>query len=152
VLPIEFFYLESLPAFFGGLVVYYLGIYGYGASVTEPGERAHRIARLDGTETLATMLGTLLSPVIAKRLGYLGNYGIMCGSALLAGIYLKIRVKEPVRTAPVASEKSPINPKTKESGLVRTFLVTPLLDMKSLLAKKRSALMTALIVIQEPIA
>ena len=62
VIPIELLYFESLPAFFGGIPVYYLGIYSYGSLVTKPEERAHRIARLDGTETLATLVGTLISP------------------------------------------------------------------------------------------
>jgi hypothetical protein len=35
-----------------------------------------------------------------------------------------------------------------KSGFVGTFLVTPLLDMKSMVVKKRSAVLIALIVIQ----
>ena len=61
-IPIEFFYFESVYAFFGGVPVYYLGIYNYGAMVSKPEDRAHRIAILDGVETLATLIGTLLSP------------------------------------------------------------------------------------------
>jgi hypothetical protein len=30
--PLEFFYFESVYAFFGGISVYYLGIYNYGAA------------------------------------------------------------------------------------------------------------------------
>ncbi len=33
-LPLEFFYLEQLAAVFGGLPVYYLGVYGFGSSFT----------------------------------------------------------------------------------------------------------------------
>jgi hypothetical protein len=41
------------------------------------------------------MIGTLLSPIISGRLGYLGNYAVFGGLALLAGSYLKFAVKEP---------------------------------------------------------
>ena len=61
-IPIEFLYFETVYAFFGGIAVYYLGIYSYGSRVSKPEERAHRIARLDGVETLATVIGTLISP------------------------------------------------------------------------------------------
>ena len=61
-IPLEFLYFETVYAFFGGIAVYYLGIYSYGSRVSKPEERAHRIARLDGVETLATVIGTLISP------------------------------------------------------------------------------------------
>ena len=67
-IPLEFFYFESVYAFFGGLPVYYLGVYNYGAMVSKPEDRAHRIAILDGVETLATLIGTLLSPGMAHQL------------------------------------------------------------------------------------
>jgi membrane protein DedA with SNARE-associated domain len=77
-LPLEFFYLDSISSFFGGSTVYYLGVYSYGTTVTKPKERAHRLARLDGVETLANIIGTLLSPFVFQKLGYFGNYGIRC--------------------------------------------------------------------------
>ena len=61
-IPLEFLYFETVYAFFGGIAVYYLGVYSYGSRVSKPEERAHRIARLDGVETLATVIGTLISP------------------------------------------------------------------------------------------
>ena len=60
--PVEMLYLEYIYSFSGGMAVYYLGTYTYGTMVCPPEERAHRIARLDGIETLATLLGTLVSP------------------------------------------------------------------------------------------
>ena len=65
-LPLEFFYTDNVAAFFGGMPIYYLGIYSYCISATLPDERAHRLARLDGVETGAKVLGTLLSPVVFK--------------------------------------------------------------------------------------
>jgi hypothetical protein len=33
-LPLEFFYLDNIGAFFGGYAVYYLGVYSYITNVT----------------------------------------------------------------------------------------------------------------------
>jgi PCFT/HCP family folate transporter-like MFS transporter 1/3 len=63
-LPLEFFYLDNLTAFFGGLAVYNLGVYSYGTDVSKPEDRAYRLARLDGVETVAAVIGTSLSPKV----------------------------------------------------------------------------------------
>jgi MFS family permease len=145
-LPLEFFYIETLPAFFGGLVVYYLGMYGYGASVSEPEERAHRIARLDGTETLATVAGTLLSPLVNEHLGPIGNYGLFGGFSLLSAIYLKFCVREPIKNK--SDKKLQSEESSQSSGVLYTTLVMPLMDMKTLLVKPRKRILTILILIQ----
>ena len=144
-LPLEFFYIETIQAFFGGLVVYYLGVYGYGASVSEPDERAHRIARLDGTETLATIVGTLLSPHVTNLLGPIGNYGILAGLSLLAAIYLKFCVREPINKD---DEKMQLDETSQSHGVLYTALVAPLVDMKTLVMKPRKRILTILIILQ----
>ena len=48
--PVEVFYLRSLSSVFGGMSIYYLGYYGYGAAVSTPEERAYRLAIFDGFE------------------------------------------------------------------------------------------------------
>ena len=48
--PVEFFYLRSVSSVFGGMSIYYLGYYGYGAAVSTPEERAYRLAIFDGFE------------------------------------------------------------------------------------------------------
>lgn len=150
-LPLEFFYTDAIPALFGGLVVYYLGQYSYGASVTEPEERGHRIARLDGTEYIATMIGTLLSPLVSREIGYFGNYVLCGGLALLAVLYLKLAVKEPVKKLETVEDSKvdskPIKEKQKSGALI-TFFVIPLLDMKALVTKKRTPAITILIILQ----
>ena len=55
-------------AFFGGLAVYYLGVYSYGTDVSKPEDRAYRLARLDGIETVAVVVGTSLSPKVGYDL------------------------------------------------------------------------------------
>ena len=150
-LPLEFFFVDTIPAFFGGLIVYYLGQYGYGASVTKPEERAHRIARLDGSEYIATLIGTLLSPVIAEHIGYFGNYGCFVGLSLLAILYLNFIVKEPSTNKQEGDSADPQTDKKKSFQLtyvLYTFLVMPLIDMKVLICKKRAAVITIVIVVQ----
>ena len=148
-LPLEFFFVDTIPSFFGGLIVYYLGQYGYGASVTEPDERAHRIARLDGSEYVATLIGTLLSPIIAEHIGYFGNYGFFAGLAFLAVLYLHFFVKEPPRKKQEAEGvENQLLPSTEKPSVLYVFLVQPLIDMKELICKKRTTLLAALIIIQ----
>ncbi len=43
--PLEFFYLSAIGFAFGGEPIYYMGYYGYGASITTLDERASRMAR-----------------------------------------------------------------------------------------------------------
>ena len=142
-LPLQFFYIDTIPTFLGGMIVYYLGLYGYGASVSEPEERAHRIARLDGVETIATMIGTLLSPLVSKQLGYFGNYGLFAGLSLLAALYLKVFVKEPVDKKQLENLDG-----NETESFFYSFFVTPLIDMKILLVKKRTFLLSLLIALQ----
>ena len=143
-LPLEFFYLETISSFFGGFTIYYLGIYSYGASVSEPNDRAHRIARLDGVETLSIMIGTLLSPIIVEKLTFYGSYGFYGGFVVLAALYLKLFVKEPIKRKKDGSSKE----KRSTRDVFYSTLVTPLLDIKSLLTKKRKAILIILIVLQ----
>ena len=52
--------------FFGGMMVYYMGMYGYGTDITTPDERAYRLARLDASEFLAMTIAPLISPYLFK--------------------------------------------------------------------------------------
>ena len=161
-LPLEFFYFDSIASFFGGSTVYYLGVYSYGTTVTKPEERAHRLARLDGIETLASVVGTLLSPFIFKQLGYFGNYAISCGFFALSIIYLIFIVKEPIirkeKEVKLITEKKKIKePSTLEllSKLfvkIKSFffkaIVVPLQGMKSVITRDRKSVLKMLILLQ----
>jgi PCFT/HCP family folate transporter-like MFS transporter 1/3 len=144
-LPLEFFYLEQISAFFGGYAVYYLGMYSFVTNVTKEKERAHRLARLDGMEILGYVAGTLSSPVIFKKLGYYGNYSISAGMIALSLIYLLTFVKEPV-----SKQHESIMSKGKYSLKKWCYLAvaTPLLGMKSLIFKKRKLTLKLLILLQ----
>ena len=95
--PLQFFYFESLGAFFGGTAVFYLGVYGYGTSVSQAKARASTLARYDGMETLGLIFGTLLSPVILQRFNPTAVYICKIGTTLFVILYLIFLVKEPKR-------------------------------------------------------
>jgi hypothetical protein len=46
------------------MMVYYMGMYGYGTDITTPEERAYRLARLDGSEYLAMTIAPLIGPIL----------------------------------------------------------------------------------------
>lgn len=98
VLPIEFLFLTRISSLFGGYTVLFLGIYGYGTSVTNTEDRTYRLTRIDGLETFSSMVGTLLSPYIFEYFGYYGNYGMCCLLMGLGILYLIFFVDEPIDT------------------------------------------------------
>ena len=59
--------------------------------------RAHVLARYDGVETVARILGTVLSPIVFEELDYYGSYGMRTASTATALIYLVFFVKEPLQ-------------------------------------------------------
>jgi hypothetical protein len=164
VLPLEFFYLGNFSSFFGGYAVYYLGVYSYGTTVTQPRERAHRLTRLDGFETIAIIIGTLLSPLIFKKLGYYGNYGINCVFVVLAIAYLVYFVEEPITIVKsekehVTTEKVNLSMLDKSDRLfehswkvIKSFLhnaiAIPLQGMKEVIVKDRKLVLKFLICVQ----
>ena len=95
-LPLEFFYICNVDAFFGGYAIYFLGVYSYVTTITNPEERAHRLARLDGIDNLATVVGSLLSPVVFKQLGYFGSYSLSWMFSASALAYMLLFAKEPL--------------------------------------------------------
>jgi len=143
VLPVQFFYLDSIYAFFGGYAVYYLGMYSFVTHVTKPKERAHRLARLDGTELLGYVSGTLMSPLIFKKLGNYGNYGISAGLISIALAYLIFFVEEPIKKKLENSNQA-----KSIKNLLYIGISTPLLGMKSLFLKKRPLILKFLILLQ----
>ncbi len=163
-LPLEFFYVDNIASFFGGSTVYYLGVYSYGTTVTKPKERAHRLARLDGIETLANVVGTLLSPFVFRQLGYFGNYAISAIFFALSIAYLIFFVREPIKRnitenndELITEKKAPksktcleisITLLTKINNFLIKAIIVPLKGMKSVITKDRKSVLKFLIVLQ----
>jgi len=139
-LPLEFFYMEILSGVFGGYAVYYMGVYSFGTNVTTSEERARRLARLDGVEVLSNMIGTLLSPILKDKVGFLGTYGFGSLSVVFALLYLVFMVKEPMS---LEKESRP-----SFSELLKVSIVIPVQGLKSIFVKKRIPGLRPLILLQ----
>jgi MFS family permease len=150
-LPLEFFYLNKISAFFGGYAVYFLGVFVYGTTVTKPEERAYRLARLDGMLTLSDIIGTMLSPYIFDYMGYYGNYILSSASFALAIIHLVFFVKEPIDTkpqTPLTNNPTDKNLSSKLKEFFFTAVITPLKSMKEVVTKDRKSTVKLLITLQ----
>ena len=61
-LPTEFFYASGdfWWGYLGGSGVYYLGVYGFGATISSHDNCAQTLARFDATELIAIVAGTIM--------------------------------------------------------------------------------------------
>ena len=73
-LPVEALWLTNIYDILGGGAIWYLGVYGFAADITTPDERASRMARFDGFEQTAFVIGNALSPALYNSLGYEGAF------------------------------------------------------------------------------
>ena len=71
----------------------YLGYYSYISGISTDKERTSKLARLDGIEQIAVMIGTFASPRIFKTLSYYGSYSFSLGIRTLAFFYTYFGVK-----------------------------------------------------------
>ena len=123
-----------------------MGTYSYGTKVTQPSERAQRLARFDGFETLANMLGFLASPAIFAKLGYLGVFSICEGMIGLAIIYIIFFIEEPKVEIESPKEKEKLN---FRHLIVKSFVV--LKDgLITLVTRPRRKMIKYIILIQVP--
>ena len=73
-LPPEALWLANIYDVLGGGAIWYLAVYGFAADITVPDDRASRMARFDGFEQTAFVVGNALSPSIYNALGYEGAF------------------------------------------------------------------------------
>merc|ERR1719336_512072 len=90
-LPLEALWLANIYDWFGGSAVWYLGVYTFAADITSVEQRASRMARFDGFEQMAFIVGTALSPVLFRCAGYEGAFSIKIALAAVSlGIVSKV--------------------------------------------------------------
>lgn len=89
-LPAEALWLANIYDVLGGGAIWYLAVYGFAADITTPEERASRMARFDGFEQTAYVVGNALSPILYHTLGYEGAFSAKIILAVVSlGIVLK---------------------------------------------------------------
>ena len=74
-LRLEYLWLTNVYNLMGGGAIWYLAVYGFAADITSVEERASRMARFDGSEQLAFIVGNSISPLLFNYLGYEGAFG-----------------------------------------------------------------------------
>ena len=74
-LSLEYLWLTNIYDMLGGGAVWYLAVYGFAADITSAEDRASRMARFDGFEQIAFIVGNSVSPILYNYLGYEGTFG-----------------------------------------------------------------------------
>ena len=85
---LHIFFLTKMWEVCGGMPLYYLGVCSYAATNAKKNERSTKLARLDGVEQIALLLGVLLSPYAFQYLGFVGCFSFRVVGNVLAIIYL----------------------------------------------------------------
>ena len=89
-LPLEALWLAEAYNFLGGGEIWYLGLYSFASDITSTNDRASRMARFDGFEQIAYIIGNALSPLIFKLGGYEAAFAT---KVILASFSLSITLK-----------------------------------------------------------
>ena len=159
IIPVKFFYLNRISAFFGGYAVFWLGVYGYGASVTKNDDRTFRLTRLDGVETISRVVGTMLSPYIFENMGYYGNFCLCTVMLGLAFLYMVFFVPEATRTqkqteATTLKMEEPTNGNicltlaARAKNMLQISVKVPLQGIRNVIFKDRKTAVKFLITLQ----
>ena len=74
-LKLEYLWATNIYDMMGGGAIWYLAVYGFAADITSVEERASRMARFDGFEQLAFIVGNSVSPILFNYFGYEGAFG-----------------------------------------------------------------------------
>ena len=158
-IPVNFFYLNRISSFFGGYSVLWLGVYGYGASVTKNDDRTFRLTRLDGVETISKVVGTLLSPYVFEYMGYYGNF---CLCTLMIGIAILYLVFFVTEATIIQKQKEVITEKMDDAtdmsiclrlaarakSMMRISVMVPLQGIRNVICKDRKTILKFLITLQ----
>ena len=145
-LPLEMLYLQNMYWLFGGLPVYYLGMYPYGSLITEPKDRPARLARFDGTEILAQMAFSPLGGIVYQYGGYYACQGIRMVTTVLALLYLFFFVKN-VKEHKTTNTNQDLERRSKQPGVASTLFTSTWQMLKSLF-RRRNKNLRMLVILQ----
>lgn len=155
-LPLEIFFLTKAWDFCGGMPLYYLGVCSYAASNSKKTNRSTTLARLDGVEQTALILGVSLSPYAFSHWGYLGCFVFRVVGGLLAIFYLmmvcpeieaKRKISSDSRDIILNHENGEVRAADKESYL-KKYIVSPFIFALEVLRKPRESSTKRLVYLQ----
>eukprot|EP00095_Tigriopus_kingsejongensis_P000772 maker-scaffold67_size430214-snap-gene-1.17 protein:Tk00772 transcript:maker-scaffold67_size430214-snap-gene-1.17-mRNA-1 annotation:"solute carrier family 46 member 3-like isoform x1" len=141
-LPLWMYYFTEFHELMGGIPIYYMGVYGYGSNTVKQEKRAARLARFDGVEQIANVVGLALSPIAFMTTGYLGSFLMGTGCNILALLYLIFYTPEPILTREdkgilkCLDSNDPLGTKAKK--MLHRVMVTPIVDMCTTIFKRRA--------------
>jgi hypothetical protein len=149
-LSIYFWYLTLTFEAMGGMGVYYMGMYSFGASVAKPDERSVLLARYDGVERLGNLIGNLCSNLVFQALGYYGSYGIRTAGNAFFIVWIVFFTKEPhsARKQKSLGLKRQVSVCKKGFGVVKRYIYTPIVEMLGALFKRREGRLQVLLYAQ----
>ena len=128
-----------------------LGAYAYGTLISSPQSRATRLAVFDGAESLASLTGIILSPIIMNKFGRYTSYGLRCGCTFLSIAYAIICLKKPqlnnvdvcsadtysADTYKITQNNHSLTMKEKIISFPTEFIFKPFMDMIKTVFKRR---------------
>jgi len=144
-LPLEALWLSNMYHWLGGGAVWYLGMYSFAADITTVEERASRMARFDGFEQTAYIVGTALSPIIYKAGGYETAF---CVKIVLASVSLCIISRYLWKQRNKKAENSSTAEANDQNETLLEKMLDILLGMIKTVFKKRAKWMTLCLLLQ----
>ncbi|XP_059079164.1 lysosomal proton-coupled steroid conjugate and bile acid symporter SLC46A3-like [Tigriopus californicus] len=132
----EYLLFECLQDFTGGSVCFFLGCYAYISDVSTKKQRTKRLAFLDGLFPIGFFTGLSISGVIKKKWGFIPNFALGMGAAILAVIYTMFFLKDSRLNRPEEVKQSVDLSKSKDEGppKLKRFFCAEMFDLNNLKA------------------
>lgn len=122
-LPMEMVVLEGLwPSLAGGSATMFLGIFSYIADITSVESRTLRIGAVNVFISLGVPIGTSLSGIMYRKLGFYGIYSISAVCYILSFVYGLVVIKEPPKVIMEQPREKMLTNENKRTSLCASIL------------------------------
>ncbi|KAJ0180107.1 hypothetical protein K1T71_004698 [Dendrolimus kikuchii] len=119
-LPVQvtMFFDAFFPAITGGWITTYMGAFSYISDVSSEESRTFRVGVTNLCLTAGTPIGSVLSGVLLKHVGYYGVFGLSSVLYILSIIYGFVYIKDPERNI---TDKPDKNESSDLRGFLKSF-------------------------------